>query len=144
MVTSWFAKLAILSSLFVAGCGRGVPPESSATMKREAAGVVAVATHHSQDGTVTLCSGALVAPNLVLTARHCVSDAITQTPACDAHGLSHNGAHLAGDADPQSISIYSGTHIDIATDAPRARAERTIHPATRVLCDADVAFLVLD
>lgn len=137
-------ELAIASSLLIAGCGRAAPPENALTVRHAASGVVAVATHHSLDGSVTLCSGTLVAPNLVLTARHCVSDALTQTPACDARGESHNGAHVARDEDPHSIEIFTGTHIDVSTDTPRAYAERTVHPTTSVICDADVAFLVLD
>lgn len=114
-------------------------------MEQEQEGVVAVATALDDDPThVTLCSGALVAPNLVLTARHCVSRAITATPACDARGESHNGVHLADDADPATIAIYVGAHVHVDRDPVRAHAVRTLHPTGRVLCDADVAFLVLD
>ena len=93
---------------------------------------------------ITLCSGALVAPNLILTARHCVSRAVTATPSCDARGRSHNGDHLAEDVDPSSIAIYTGSHVRPDVDVPVARAVRTLHPTGQVLCDADVAFLVLD
>ncbi len=111
----------------------------------EQTGVVAVATALDDSPThVTLCSGALVAPNLVLTARHCVSRAVTATPSCDARGRSHNGDHLAEDADPGAIAIYVGAHVHPDIDTPRAHAIRTLHPSGRVLCDADVAFLVLD
>ena len=136
------------AALFVAGCvhTRQVPVAvSQAAVDMEVEGVVAVATALDDDPShVTLCSGALVAPNLVLTARHCVSRAITATPACDAHGESHNGLHLAEDADPGSIGIYVGAHVRVDRDPVRARAVRTLHPTGRVLCDADVAFLVLD
>src|SRR5450755_173304 len=118
MSPSWLALLATLSTLPLVGCGHAPPADTAVAMKRAASGVVAIATRHPEDGSMTLCSGALVAPNLVLTARHCVSDALTQTPACDAQGLSHNGEHLAGDADPRSISIYVGTHIDFSLDTP--------------------------
>jgi len=37
-------------------------------------------------GYVYECSGILVAPNLVLTARHCVSDTLDQTFTCDSGG----------------------------------------------------------
>jgi hypothetical protein len=108
--------------------------------------VVAIATALDGDAThVTLCSGALVAPNLVLTARHCISRSITSTPSCDARGRSHNGAHLAEDeVDPAHISVYVGEHVRVDQDLPRAHGIRTLHPKTRFLCDADVAFLVLD
>jgi hypothetical protein len=106
-------------------------------------GVVAVATTHD-DGSITLCSGAMVAPNLVLTARHCVAKAITAMPACDSHGRSHNGAHIGSDVDPSQIGIYVGPRVSVMGEPPRARGIQTVHPSTRVLCDADVSFVVLD
>ncbi len=133
-------------SLLAPGCARARPPEVSPAVLADAArGVVAVATA-AEDGAdhVTLCSGALVAPNLVLTARHCVTRALTSTPACDAEGHSHNGVHLSADVDPGRITIYVGRRVRPDVDTPVARAERTLHPKGRVLCDADVAFLVLD
>ncbi len=134
-------------AIAAAGCGRSnakepAPPYVLAEAQR---GVVAVATSSDDGGDhVTLCSGALVAPNLVLTARHCVSRALTATPSCDADGRSHNGVHLSADVDPGRISIYVGAVVRPESDAPVARAERTLHPKSQVLCDADVAFLVLD
>jgi S1-C subfamily serine protease len=117
---------------------RAVEQESSS-------GVVAIATTMADSPShITLCSGALVAPNLILTARHCVSRAVTATPSCDARGRSHNGDHLAEDVDPAAIAIYTGTHVRPDVDVPVARAVRTLHPAGQVLCDSDVAFLVLD
>ncbi|MBL8606658.1 MAG: trypsin-like serine protease [Myxococcales bacterium] len=142
--------LALVSSLALlgGGCVRRPEVHVAQTMKMlegASSGVVAVATALDDNPShVTLCSGALVAPNLVLTARHCVSRAVTATPSCDAKGNSHNGAHLAEDADPQMITIYTGEHVRPEVDAPSAHAVQTLHPAGSVLCDADVAFLVLD
>jgi Trypsin len=142
IVTSF---LAASLTLVGAGCVRGATPKTSRALDREKLGVVAVATVHDNSPTsVTLCSGALVAPNLVLTARHCVSKAITTTPSCDADGRSHNGAHLAEDADPSQISIYTGDNVQVDRDQPKAHAVRTLHPTGHVLCDADVAYLILD
>jgi hypothetical protein len=133
---------AVLSAFSVT-CAHDFPQATQATWDA-ARGVVAIATRHPDDGSFTLCSGALVAPNLLLTARHCVSKSITATPACDTRGESHNGDHLGADEDPASIAVYIGTHVDVTVDTPRAYATKTIHPRTRVLCDSDVAFLVLD
>src|SRR5258706_1002883 len=98
------AQLAILAAAWSSSCARPLPAAYPDARVLDAAmhGVVAIATTHD-DGSVTLCSGAMVAPNLVLTARHCVAQAITAMPACDSMGRSHNGAHLGGDLDPQSI-----------------------------------------
>ncbi|MFO0671117.1 MAG: S1 family peptidase [Polyangiaceae bacterium] len=134
-----------LLTLVGAGCVRTPDARVLNAIAKAQSGVVAVATQQEgTPGNVTLCSGALVAPNLVLTARHCVSRAITTTPSCDADGRSHNGAHVSEDADPASIAIYSGDAVRVDRDLPRARAVRTYRPAGNVLCNADVAFLVLD
>lgn len=137
--------------LAVAGAGcvkrQQVPDERMlrAVEQESSSGVVAIATTMTDSAShITLCSGAVVAPNLILTARHCVSRAVTATPSCDARGRSHNGDHLAEDVDPSSIAIYTGAQVRPDVDVPVARAVRTLHPTGQVLCDADVAFLVLD
>lgn len=135
---------AILTSSFSVTCARTAPPKLAAATHAAERGVVAVATHHPDDGTFTLCSGALVAPNLVLTARHCISRAITATPACDTRGESHNGDHIGFDEDPAQIAVYTGNHVDVSLDSPRAYATKTIHPRRHILCDSDLAFVVLD
>lgn len=145
--TSTLAAAGLL--LLGAGCVRRqqVPDDRMlrAVEEEASSGVVAIATSMTDSPShITLCSGALVAPNLVLTARHCVSRAVTATPSCDARGRSHNGDHLAEDVDPASIAIYTGSHVRPDVDTPVARAVRTLHPTGQVLCDADVAFLVLD
>lgn len=142
-----FAATALV--LLGAGCVRRqqLPDDRMvrAVEQEASSGVVAIATTMTDASAhITLCSGALVAPNLVLTARHCVSRAVTATPSCDARGRSHNGDHLAEDVDPASIAIFTGSHVRPDVDAPVARAVRTLRPSGQVLCDSDVAFLVLD
>lgn len=146
--TTTFTVTTMLA-LLGAGCVRRqqVPDDRmvQAVEQEASSGVVAIATTMADSPShITLCSGALVAPNLVLTARHCVSRAVTATPSCDARGRSHNGDHLAEDVDPAAIAIYTGTHVRPDVDVPAARAVRTLHPTGQVLCDSDVAFLVLD
>jgi hypothetical protein len=144
---SWVLALLGATSLLGAGCGRApatAPHAPPGALDAATHGVVAVATHHEGDDTTTLCSGTLVAPNLVLTARHCVSRALTSKPACDTRGESHNGTHLADDEDPATIAIYVGDKIELGLDEPRAHATKTLRPTTDVLCDADIAFIVLD
>jgi hypothetical protein len=144
---SWALAAASALSLSLGGCitARPVLGPTVEALAQEESGVVALATTLDNDPThVTLCSGALIASNLVLTARHCVSRSVTSSPSCDARGHSHNGAHLAGDADPSTIALYVGEHVHVDRDVPRAHGLQTIHPVGKVLCDADVAFIVLD
>jgi len=146
---TWRTAATVGLSLVVTGCVAPhvhvADPLTAHAMEEEETGVVALGTTLAEDPShVTLCSGTLVAANLVLTARHCVSHSITQTPSCDASGRSHNGVHLAADADPSTIGVYVGQHIRFDRDKPRAHGIQTIHPTGQILCDADVAFLVLD
>src|SRR5215831_15654791 len=146
---SFIKFAAAVTALIGGGCVKRqqVPDERAmrAVETETSSGVVAIATTMADSPShITLCSGALVAPNLILTARHCVSRAVTATPSCDARGRSHNGDHLAEDVDPQAIAIYTGSQVRPDIDVPVARAVRTLHPSGQVLCDSDVAFLVLD
>src|SRR4051812_23231959 len=58
-----------------------------------------VALRVGTGSTFELCSGALIAPNLVLTARHCVTHNATTSVSCDDKGKSANGTHVTGDED---------------------------------------------
>ncbi len=144
-ISNAFGLIGSLLAALASGCAAHAPPRSVSDLEDRESGVVAVATSHDENSpSVTLCSGALVAPNLILTARHCVSKATTTMPSCDADGHTHNGPHFAEDADPSAISIYVGSKVRMDTDQPRAHAIQVLHPAGRVLCDADVAYVVLD
>ena len=127
-----FASVALV--LLGAGCvRRQQQPDDRmlrAVEQEASSGVVAIATTMADSPShITLCSGALVAPNLVLTARHCVSRAVTATPSCDARGRSHNGDHLAEDVDPAAIAIYTG--YARASRRRRAGRARRAHAPSR-------------
>jgi hypothetical protein len=120
-----------------------VPKDVVARLTEERAPAV-LALAAADHERYTLCSGTLVARNLILTARHCVSKALTANPSCDASGRSHNGDHVDQDIDPNDIAIYDGPHARPGLDVPLARGVRTLHPQGASLCDADVAYIVLD
>ena len=42
------------------------------------------------------------------------------------------------------FAVYVGSKVRPDQDLPWAHASRTLHPTGKVLCDADVAFIVLD
>jgi MYXO-CTERM domain-containing protein len=102
-----------------------------------------VALKVGEPGAYELCSGAVVAPNVVLTARHCVAKAITTTVSCDENGHSTNGAHVAGNRDPREISVYGSAEPKFNQTAD-ALGSAIISPTSEELCDSDIALVVLD
>lgn len=82
------------------------------------------------------CSGALLASDVVLTARRCV--AMTEGDLdCPARG-----AQLSGAIDLTNLRVLVGP--DAATATERARGRAVLVPEGDVLCGADVALLLLD
>jgi Trypsin len=87
-------------------------------------------------GGAAPCSGALVAPDVVLTALHCVasSEQTTPCPSATASPLSLRS--------PASMRVLVGD--DVATAAERARGRDVVVPTDAQLCGADLALLLLD
>ncbi len=90
-----------------------------------------------------LCTGALVAPNVVLTARHCVTKNTTTSVSCDENGRSANGPHVIADEVPTTIGVFTGPTPSFAK-RPAALGRAIIAPQGEYLCDADIALVVLD
>jgi V8-like Glu-specific endopeptidase len=102
-----------------------------------------VALRIGAGGTFELCSGALVAPNLVLTARHCVTKNVTTSVSCDENGRSANGKHISGEQDPTIIGVYTGPEPNFA-HKPQATGRAIVTPRGSYLCDSDIALVALD
>ena len=105
------------------------------------AGVVALRV--GTGTTFELCSGALIAPNIVLTARHCVTKNATTSVACDENGRSANGPHVTSDEEPSTIGVYTGSAPSFAKPGV-SRGRAIVSPTGPYLCDSDIALVVLD
>jgi hypothetical protein len=106
---------------------RGVPDDGAHP------GVVAIAV-----GTSGLCSGALVAPDVVLTARHCVSMTETVVTCPRAAG----DEQITGDRPAATLHILVGESVETASW--RASGSALVLPPADGLCDADIALILLD
>ncbi len=83
-----------------------------------------------------LCSGALISPRLVLTARHCVSRT-AETVGCPASTV-----QVFGERRARELTILLGE--DVVSARPAARGLQVLTPSGVTLCDADIAVIILD
>lgn len=120
----------IVASSLAPSADEVVPPPGVADRGEDPA-VVAI----DVDGQA-LCAAALVAPDIVLTARHCLvtTAAGTRCPAA--------GPQVVGEIAPSSLRVLVGDDPAVAEELARGRA--VIAPPGDVLCGADIAALLLD
>ncbi|MDP9035819.1 MAG: S1 family peptidase [Myxococcota bacterium] len=90
-------------------------------------------------GDGRLCTGALVAPDVVLTSRSCVAATVGDPLALQCRSVI---AQALSARDPRSLRILVGD--DLSSAVERARGRRIISPAADLVCAADIALVVLD
>lgn len=88
------------------------------------------------DDKMGICSGTLIAPNLVLTARHCVAD--------DSGGDAVNCARDKFSPPHAASTLRVSFDADAAFDTAAFRATKIIVPTEAAFCGNDLALIVLD
>lgn len=138
-----FPSLVALAALAaVAGCAQEAeePQWVLAEVNQAIAGGETDNTHKSVVGIFNntqggMCTGTLIAPNLVLTAQHCVAEVPQQFVIC---GRTEFGAVYPAD------SFYLTVETSFSPFGDLLRAEEVvIPPGPRDLCGADVALIIL-
>ena len=136
-VSPWFKAALVAVAVAVTACAAPAEETTDSSGQAMVGGTVSTI---AQDATVMLaqngqqaCTGTLIAPNLVLTARHCVAQP-TGEAECASYGTQ---------AQPSSIAIMLGVNAR-PNGTPAARGAKIIVPATSNMCSFDVALIQLD
>ena len=102
----------------------------------------------SDPATMTrdICTAALVAPRLVLTARHCVADTDADV-ACNAMGAPVRGGVVHAKHDARKLFVFTGRDrpvLDPATWKPAGQGIEVIDDGSPNLCNHDIALVLLE
>jgi MYXO-CTERM domain-containing protein len=107
------------------------------------------------DGGIYMCSGTLIAPNLVLTARHCVSMTAEANVGCNQAGVGDSGGQVFGDYAADELIVTLGLtrpsrmRNDMGMMMPfdlgvRPHGMKLYHDDGTNLCNHDLALILLD
>ncbi|MEI9936984.1 MAG: trypsin-like serine protease [Pseudomonadota bacterium] len=134
------------------GCGQAGPEslgrESQGIYDGSPSGVaddgVVKVENVDANGVMNFCTGSLVAPNVVLTARHCVSNLISGAFNCTDDGeltTDSKGGRFGPLIDPADLKVYVGAAFKEPLAALGAKVFATQTPS---ICRNDIAAIVLD
>ncbi len=142
--------VAVLFGSLTVGCAGAGPAEdlsagSSPIIKGEPSpesenAAVAV-VHTAGGGFAGACSGVIIAPTVVLTARHCVSQTEPGGLACTKEGTALGGGGVLKDHLAADLAILVGPKASFSF---AARGKKVLHNGAKNLCNNDLALIILD
>ena len=135
------ARAALVATL-AAGCGAPIPGETAAqsadpinggTLDTEHPAVFEEITHWS--GGASICTGSLIAPNVLLTARHCVAATNTEHVVCSES--------VFGDTVPGSQTLVTGDSVPRQTSTFYHGGDVRVPTTGNDMCGYDIALIIL-
>lgn len=146
------ASAALCSALFACGAPSGTDAGSSVSaaliggdLSSNAHDAVVFLRGYRLDNTFGDCTGTLLSPSVVITAKHCVSEVESGKFVCSGGGTlvgDGTGAGLFGaKLDPARIEVYTGAQ---PSGDPVAHARAIFTTESADACHDDVAAVVLD
>jgi MYXO-CTERM domain-containing protein len=139
---STFASIVLPAALLSVACSSPAPEPADLATASQAIQGGATTTEHPYAVGMTIgfqgiCSGALIAPNLVLTARHCVAN----SPSTINCPTARFGSLTAGET---GVYVTTGPNIQTAMSTRNfVRSSRIFVPSDTKVCGNDIALVVL-
>ena len=155
MIAKRILPLALLTVLSAVACGSS--PASENVGQKGDAIIAGKASTKAQDSVVFIrfidfdtgefgaCSGTLLAPNLVLTARHCVAQT-DEAAACDSDGTPFQAGVVYGNRKAANLTVFVGTELpDILNPKvkPAGTGLKILDDGGKNLCNHDIALILL-